>query len=373
MNCTLHRALLGLKFLTAAVRETKPYILLNLGLNRNKISEGRGDSGSCYAVSMRWTKRRYSFAVAVISLAVLTCWTLLITTRTLCDFEDGKKIIATPKNQAIKRFDNEEKILKFQDMLAASGRGGCKFESKRVNCPDIRDLGSTVLRQTQLALVRLLFIFDKICRRHGLKYWMIRGSLLGTVRHAGIIPWDNDLDISMLNEDFERFRIVSHELPDDVFFQNRSSDKEYAKYSRRASGKLKDNAGCYGYCARKGCKHHDGLQLDIFVIDVNNQGLFGGYAFMKGIYLRNVFPLKELQFEGFPVFVPYNYKYFLERKYGDYMVPPPEHERYPTDGMVGIPWMSCTDIKQMPSTEKKSLLAYSVLKTHRNFFWQSLS
>lgn len=58
------------------------------------------------------------------------------------------------------------------------------------------------LKQIQLNILKHV---DKFCQEHQIQYFMCGGSLIGTIRHRGFIPWDDDIDIMMLRDDYERF------------------------------------------------------------------------------------------------------------------------------------------------------------------------
>ncbi|MCR4843337.1 MAG: LicD family protein [Eubacterium sp.] len=73
---------------------------------------------------------------------------------------------------------------------------------------------SSMMKRAWACHMRTLCEVDKVCERHGLKYYMDYGSLLGAVRHGGFIPWDDDLDISMMRKDYMEFiKYAPSELP----------------------------------------------------------------------------------------------------------------------------------------------------------------
>ncbi len=81
------------------------------------------------------------------------------------------------------------------------------------------------LRECQLKQLSILKEVDRICRKYNLIYWLDGGTLLGAIRHKGFIPWDDDLDIAMPIDDFEKFKkIVQKELPESLFFQTKETD-----------------------------------------------------------------------------------------------------------------------------------------------------
>lgn len=82
---------------------------------------------------------------------------------------------------------------------------------------DIQNVPPTAdkdLRLLQLCDAQLLFIIDKLCKKKHLTYWLDAGTLLGAYRHNGVIPWDDDIDIAMPRNDYNRIIEVIHsELP----------------------------------------------------------------------------------------------------------------------------------------------------------------
>lgn len=90
-------------------------------------------------------------------------------------------------------------------------------------------MDNEVLRKVQLELLGILKDIDLVCRNNGITYFLDSGTLLGAIRHKGFIPWDDDLDIGMLREDYEKFnKIAQKELGDAYFWQTWKTDSEYA-------------------------------------------------------------------------------------------------------------------------------------------------
>lgn len=84
------------------------------------------------------------------------------------------------------------------------------------------------------SLLQTFKAFDCFCRKHGITYYAGGGTLIGAVRHKGIIPWDDDIDVLMLKEDYDRFIALKQECSNSDYrildYHDRGYYLPYAKY-----------------------------------------------------------------------------------------------------------------------------------------------
>lgn len=90
------------------------------------------------------------------------------------------------------------------------------------------------LRRLQLVELENMRIFSELCDRHGLRYYLVGGTMLGAIRHHGFIPWDDDMDVGMPRPDYERFiEIARKDMPEGYSFLNYKHNKDYKRYFSR--------------------------------------------------------------------------------------------------------------------------------------------
>ena len=131
-------------------------------------------------------------------------------------------------------------------------------------------LVSAKMKELWAVQLDLLCELDRVCKKYGLKYILDFGTLLGAIRHKGYIPWDDDLDVSMLREDYDKLMEVGpKEFKHPYFLQNQITDKYYADCvtKLRRSDTLFINQYHKGVTNR----YNQGIFIDIFVFDNVNE------------------------------------------------------------------------------------------------------
>ncbi|MDR3001297.1 MAG: LicD family protein [Fibromonadaceae bacterium] len=127
------------------------------------------------------------------------------------------------------------------------------------------ELTPKILRELQLIQLECLTELDRICRANDIDYSLDGGTLLGAVRHGGFIPWDDDIDVIMLRDDYEMFYgVCKTELDSKRFFlQERRTDPHYCVGYPR----IRRNGTVYRRAGHEHMKYHEGVFIDIFVLD----------------------------------------------------------------------------------------------------------
>lgn len=117
------------------------------------------------------------------------------------------------------------------------------------------------LKEVQLEILREI---KRICNENGIQFFLDSGTLLGAVRHKGMIPWDDDIDIGMLRKDYEKFiKIACEKLSDNFSFQSWDCDKNfglpYVKIRKKNTHFIERASADTG--------QNDGIFVDVFPYD----------------------------------------------------------------------------------------------------------
>lgn len=163
----------------------------------------------------------------------------------------------------------------------------------------------------------------RLLNKYEIPFWLDCGSCLGAYRYGGVIPWDFDIDIAVLQPDFDNIRIALSELDPKKYvlqdWSGRDKPKTYLKVYVRETGRLIDL-----YHFEIDPKHKT---IQSILSNENSIFLTEGWKIRERRFIiptafEDVFPLKKVSFDGVMVFVPNQTEKYLKQRYGQDISPP---------------------------------------------------
>lgn len=119
-----------------------------------------------------------------------------------------------------------------------------------------------VQRQIWATEQEILDVIHQVCTEHGLRYSLAYGTLIGAVRHKGFIPWDDDIDLMMPREDYEKLLSVwDQSAPKGYILQNTRTDSDFTQNFTKIR---KDHTTFLQDEAEQTKHYHKGIFVDIF-------------------------------------------------------------------------------------------------------------
>ena len=249
------------------------------------------------------------------------------------------------------------------------------------------------IQDVQRHILGVLMVIDRLCTENGIRYTLSEGTLLGAIRHQGFIPWDDDGDVMMPRDDYEKFvKIAAEQMPEGYCFQCLENTKNYP-YN---FGKVFDTGTVYTESGTSHLSLGHAVYVDIFPMDYATEDTYRYHAKMVSHYtdiryqkLKMIhearlapFALAPLSFlnwratrhmkyhykkrgdnliemcflgpnrpmvhkslfedvvrvpfNGEMLPVPADYDFYLTARYGDYMTPPPDKLQGPTHNISKV-------------------------------------
>ena len=147
---------------------------------------------------------------------------------------------------------------------------------------NLSDNEKRALQESELVILDEL---DRLARKHGIKYFITAGTLLGAVRHKGFIPWDDDIDVVMSTKDYKKLaKLAKTELSEGFFFQDEQSEKSYPFFF----GKIRRDGTEVREKILDPFDIHKGQYLDIFPLDKCPKNPFFANLMFKLVRFYNV-------------------------------------------------------------------------------------
>ena len=163
-----------------------------------------------------------------------------------------------------------------------------------INHSNTYNLQMGTLQQLQQTQLYILKKFIEVCTKLDVSWFVVYGTALGTVRHDGFIPWDDDIDVGMLRPDYERFmQEAQKHLPEELSIQAIRTDPDY----NLLHAKIRHSGTTYLEAGWETNKGNQGVFIDIFPLDYIPEAPLAKWIFLKRIrfyqVLISIFTEKE--------------------------------------------------------------------------------
>lgn len=231
--------------------------------------------------------------------------------------------------------------------------------------------------RVQARLLEMAKQVTSILESHDIPYMLSYGTLLGAIRHQGFIPWDDDFDLFLFDDDtYEKARVaLTNNLSSDLFLEDEAVEEKY--YHAWSRVKCRQTHKHSSFYPLENAYKNQGLSIDLFKLKKIYRSHFNHYLIQEGLlYLdrlrrngliseedfknqslhqrkftkkekekedetliyaaivmqlqysvNDIHPLKKYKFADTYFYGPHNYHNILTTTYGDYMTLPPEEKR----------------------------------------------
>ena len=148
---------------------------------------------------------------------------------------------------------------------------------------EVRDefVVTTTRKKIWAAELELLNELLRVCNKHDIRVHVFGGTLLGAVRHGGFIPWDDDVDVCLLHDDYEKLlKVAPSEIKYPFFFQTALTDRRY--FLRFARMRKSDTTGVI--TGQETPEYNNGIFIDVFILN--------GYTDNKFLLRKQLFEMR---------------------------------------------------------------------------------
>ena len=171
-----------------------------------------------------------------------------------------------------------------------------KFKRNSKKEENVFEYKNSMLRDLQLKSLEIFSVLLKVCQENNLKIFFCGGCLIGTIRNKGFIPWDDDIDVFMPRDDYEKLKLIWHNYSSKAHYELVIPSKE--NYVRNLFMTFNDNKTTFIKTHQKDLDMNHGIRIDILPLDGCPKSLFKRrmqkmWALLYSIYCAQMIPVNH--------------------------------------------------------------------------------